>query len=337
MPGVLVTEKDLHPAAVAVLSDAGFDPVYMSGEITEERLIRELRETAPFALLQRGNPPVTRRVLEAGQPELRMISRHGVGINTLDLAAATELGLPVATAGDAGAPSVAEHVMALILSAWRDVLWLDSRLKLGRWDHTSYLGRELRGHTLGLVGFGRIAARVAALAQAFGMRVIATSRTPARIDPDLAADVGSLDALLDQSDIVSLHVPLNAQTAGIIGDAELGRMKKTALLVNVGRGGLVDEEALARRLHAGDLAGAAVDVLMNEPPQPGDPLLAAPNVIATPHIAAFTAGSMERTATTAARNIVRFHETGTVEPALLANPEVMAGSRNADRRGAGGA
>lgn len=325
MARILVTAPDLHPSAVELIIEAGMSLDYMPGEQTEDALVEALGRAPAFALLQRGNPPVTRRVMKAGLPALRMISRHGVGINTLDLPAATEFGLPVATVGDAGASAVAEHTMALMLAAWRDVVRLDARLKAGHWDHGTYMGREIEHRTLGLVGFGRIAGRVAALAKAFGMRVIATSRTPSRIDPDLAEDVGSLDALLAEADIVSLHLPLTDATRNLIGRDQLDRMKKGALLLNLARGGLVDEVALAERLHQGALRGAAVDVLANEPPGPSEPLLAAPNVVATPHIAAFTEGSVERTATTAARNIIGFRDRGCIEPALLANPETGYG------------
>jgi D-3-phosphoglycerate dehydrogenase len=236
-------------------------------------------------------------------PDLRVIAKHGAGVDSVDLAAATSRGIEVMIAGDANAPAVAEHTIGLILALGKDIATLGARTAAGHWDRDTYAGREIAGRVLGLVGFGRIARRVAVTAAALGMKVIALPHHPGTVDPALAQEAASLGALLAQADIVSLHVPLTPATTGMIDAAALAAMKPGALLINTARGALVDEAALLAALASGHLGGAGLDTLAQEPPQPGHPLLSAPRVIVTPHIAASTGASLTRMGVVAARNI----------------------------------
>ena len=298
---VLVTGAELTSAAVEKLSAIGATLSMMPGKITEQRLLEELARQPVQAILMRGNPPITRAVLDAA-PALRVIAKHGVGVDSVDVAAATEKKILVMVAGDANAPAVAEMTIAFMLALGRDLEKLSGRVKSGQWDRGSYHGSELRGRTLGLVGFGRIGKRVAELARSLGMRIVVFTRS--RPDPALAEVAPSLESLLSQSDVVSLHCPLTAETRGMVSRQAFALMKPGALFINTARGALVDEAALAEALANGQLAGAALDTLAEEPPLPGNPLLTAPNILVTPHISGQTIAAVTRMGVAAAENIV---------------------------------
>lgn len=220
----------------------------------------------------------------------KVIARYGIGVDNVDLAAATRAKILVTNVPDYCVDEVSDHGLALFLALARRVVAADQAVKGGAWDVVAHKGiRRLRGQTLGLVGFGKIARALAAKAQALGMQVLAVdpfvdAETMARVHVR-AAD---MDTLLAESDAVSVHVPLSPETRGIIGEHALARMKPTAFLINTSRGGLVDERALAAALTAGRLAGAALDVVEKEPPPPDHPLRNAPNVILTPHLAFYS-------------------------------------------------
>jgi D-3-phosphoglycerate dehydrogenase len=320
---VLVTGAELVSTAVDKLSSIGATLTMMPGKVTEERLIEELAKQPVQAILMRGNPPVSQAVLDAA-PELRVIAKHGAGVDSVDLAAATAHGVLVMIAGDANAPAVAELTLGCILALGRDLGSLSARVKSGQWDRGSYHGTELRGRTLGLIGFGRIGRRVAELARCFGMRVIALTRSAESIAPALAERAMSLDALLASCDIVSLHCPLTAETRGMMDRRAFAMMKPGALFINTARGALVDEAALSEALISGRLAGAALDTLAEEPPAPGSPLLSAPNLIITPHIAGQTGAAVERMGIAAAENIVAVLTGGAVDRANVVNYSLLS-------------
>jgi D-3-phosphoglycerate dehydrogenase len=225
------------------------------------------------------------------------------------------------------------------LALGRELESLSARVKSGRWDRGNFQGRELRGRTLGLIGFGRIGRRVAELARCFGMHVVALTSTPTHattarvgdpgrspesVNPALAETAVSLDALLASCDIVSLHCPLTAETRGMMDRRTFAMMKPGALFINTARGALVDEAALADALSSGRLAGAALDTLAEEPPAPGSPLLSAPNLIITPHIAGQTSAAVERMGIAAAENIVAVLTGGTVDRANVVNYSLLS-------------
>jgi glyoxylate reductase len=243
--------------------------------------------------------------LLAAAPRLRAISSYSVGLDHVDLAAATARGIPVGHTPGVLTETTAELALALLLAAARRIPEADRCVREGRWagswDPSGLLGRDLQGATLGVIGLGPIGRAVAARARALGMRVLGWSRSGRRV-PGVAR--ASLDELLAGSDFVSIHVALAPETRRLLGAAELARMRPGAILVNTARGGIVDEEALARALHQGRLGGAALDVTEREPLPATSPLLAAPNLILTPHIGSASVATRARMAELAVENLL---------------------------------
>jgi D-3-phosphoglycerate dehydrogenase len=320
-PVILITHKQLSDDAKKVMADAGARAVYLSPPITEDMLIETITREGVAGCLMRLSPPFTRRVLEA-TPTLKIIAKHGAGIDSVDLDAATERGIPVVNAGGANADPVAEYTISVMLSLARDIPRLDRELRGGKWEKGTYMGREFRGRKVGLIGFGQIGRRVATMASALGAQVIVYSRTR----KDAIAGVQwetDLDTLLRTVDILSLHCPLTEETRGLIGKRELALMKPEAILVNTARGPVVDEDALTEALTTGKLAAAGLDVFREEPTSPDNPLLELPNVIVTPHVSAMTQEAMTRMGTSAAQQILDFVKSGKLEPENVANRAVL--------------
>jgi D-3-phosphoglycerate dehydrogenase len=248
--------------------------------------------------------PVTGRVIErAGK--CRIIARYGIGVNNVDVPTASARGIIVTNVPDYCLEEVSDHALALLLDSARRVTFLDRRVRSGRWEAKDAVPAfRLRGRTLGLVGFGRIPRLLAEKTRAFGLRVLA-------FDPYV--DAGSmerqgvtkveLDRLLAESDYVSVHAPLTAETTGLINETTLRAMKPTAFLVNTSRGPVVDDAALARALREQWIAGAALDVLSTEPPGRDHPLLSFDNVILTPHAAFYSEESLRELQTKAAEEV----------------------------------
>jgi D-3-phosphoglycerate dehydrogenase len=250
---------------------------------------------------------------------LELVMKHGVGVDNIDIEAATELGIAVANAPGTNTEAVADLAVALMLVLVRGICKAGSSTKNGRWDR--FIGHEIGELTIGVVGTGRIGSRVIEKLQGFGPKIVAFDVvTNERLMKQLHIKYVSLDELLALSDIVTLHAPLMDQTRMMIGERELKLMKKDAYLVNVARGELVDEAALYRQLAGGALAGAALDVFASEPPQ-DSPLLTLDNVLATPHIAAYTFESMDRMDRTCAEIIVEVAAGRTHKNVL--NPEAL--------------
>lgn len=253
-------------------------------------------------------------------PRLKLISRHGVGLDNVPLGLCAERGVRVAHVGDVNATAVAEHTMALLLAVTRQLLPHDRAVREGRYGvKDQLLTRELAGKTLLILGVGRIGGEVARLAAAFRMRVLG-------FDPKLSADalraagcepVSDWRAALPDVDVVSLHLPLLPDTRNILGEAELALMKASAVVVNCSRGGLVDEGALDRRLRAGALFGAGLDVTAVEPPPADHPLLANDRVVLHPHAAALTLECAMRMAARSAQNILDYFD-GRLDPKYIA-------------------
>jgi D-3-phosphoglycerate dehydrogenase / 2-oxoglutarate reductase len=256
-------------------------------------------------------------------PKLKVIVRTGIGLDPIDLEAATVHGVCVANVPDYCVPEVSDHALALILACGRKLFPLDRAVHEGTWDsiHTAKPLVRLEGQTVGIVGFGRIGRRLARLAKGVGFVVVAHDPF---ISPEQIAAAGTepvtMDDLLARSDYVSLNCPLTAQTRHLMGSQQLRRMKPTAHLINTSRGGVVDEQALIEALREQRLAGAALDVLEKEPPASDSPLLAMPNVILTPHAAYYSELSYpelrRRSAQEVARVLAGFY------PRSLANPGV---------------
>ena len=254
-------------------------------------------------------------------PGLAVISRTGIGVDRVDIPSATARGIAVCNAPDAPTISTAEHAIALLLAVAKRLRQSEERLRDGEKDlYARHEGIELNGKRLGLVGFGRIARRVAVIAQGFGMEVQAFDPFVEPDDMVGATPVGTLSELLATSDAVSLHVPLATETKGLIGAAELELLKDGAVLVNTARGGLVDHDALMAALESGHLFGAGLDVTDPEPLPPGHPLLDRHDVVVTPHTASGTMAGKRRLFRTALDQVLQV--LGGIRPPHLVNPEV---------------
>ncbi len=268
---------------------------------------------------------VTRQVIESA-PKCRIVARYGIGVDNIDVQAATERGIVVTNVPSYCQDEVSDHALALLLGLARKVTVYDRATKSGRWDvQAGQPIHRVRGRTLGIVGLGRIGALLAAKAHAFGLRVLAH-------DPYLTAEQArergaekvDFPSLLRESDFISIHAPLGARegTAGLFSDAEFAAMKPTAFLINTARGGIVDDRALERALREGVIAGAGIDVLPSEPPPAGSPLLRLDNLILTPHAAFYSEESLVDLQTLAAREVARAL-TGE-RPLAVINPQVLA-------------
>ncbi len=261
---------------------------------------------------------VTATVME-GASRLRIIARHGVGVDAVDLAVATRRGVVVTTTGSENAAAVAEYAFALLLALVRKVVDADSSMRGGDWSREPLIGMELEGRTLGIVGYGAIGRRVARLAAAFGMRVLAFD--PAIGDArDANIELTTLDDLLQRSDVVTLHTRLTAETTRQIDARALAQMKHGAVLINTARGEVVDESALIEALSSGALGGAALDTYEREPLPADSPLRRLPNVVLSPHVAGQTDAALVRVAISAAQAIL--DEFAGRRPRHVYNPEV---------------
>src|SRR5437867_2115723 len=270
------------------LAEDGLERLRRAGEVTvvsklgESELIRRIPEFD--ALVVRSETRVTAPIIEAGS-KLRVVGRAGVGVDNIDVPAATRRGILVVNAPRGNIIAAAEHTIALLFALARWVPQADASVKRGEWTRQMFLGTEVRGKTLGVIGLGNVGSEVAKRAHGLEMDVVAYDPVVSVEGAELfhGARVGLHD-LLEQADFVTVHVPLVDSNRNLIGPAELARMKPTARLINTARGGIVDEKALLEALRSGRLAAAAADVFETEPPGE-NPLLALPNFIATPHIA----------------------------------------------------
>ncbi len=278
-----------------------------------------MRQEKPHGLLVRMGK-IDREVIEAS-PNLRVIAKHGSGVDTIDVKSAAALKIPVLMAPAANFESVAEHTLGMMLALAKDIPWLDSRMRENHWDKPTYKGVELYKKALGLIGFGRIGRRVRELVAPLQMNVLVYD--PFLRDQGLPSDitrVETLETLLKAADIVSIHTPLTDQTRGLIGRKELQLMKKTAWLINTARGEVVDEKALAAALQAGEIGAAGLDAFSKEPPENIPILAQAGKVVFTPHIAGSTKESLVRMAVTAAENILTVLGGKPLDPDCWANP-----------------
>ncbi len=256
------------------------------------------------ALIVRSRTKVTTDLLDGADGSLKVVGRAGIGVDNVDVAAATDRGILVVNAPTANLISATEHTFALMLALARNVPAAVASIESGEWDRKRFVGRELDGKTIGIVGLGRIGQAVAHRARAFGMRVLAHDPY---LDPAVARrfeiELLELDELIPQADILTLHLPLTDGTRNLIDVDRVAAMKEGALLINCARGGILDEKALLEALESGRLAGAGLDVFAEEPP--GDLALARhPRVVATPHIGAQTREAQERVATQTARMVL---------------------------------
>jgi D-3-phosphoglycerate dehydrogenase len=255
------------------------------------------------ALVVRSATQVDAEVLEAGA-NLKVVARAGIGLDNVDVASATRLGIMVVNAPQSNVISAAEHTVALILAQARNVPRADGALREGRWERSRFQGAELYGKTLGVIGLGRVGTLVAQRMLSFGMRLLAydpyVSRERAA---QLGVELGSLSEVLTAADVVTIHLPKTPDTTGLIGERQLAAMKPGARLVNTARGGIVDEQALAKAVESGHLAGAALDVFAEEPTT-SSPLFELENVVVTPHLGASTSEAQDKAGVTIAEQLL---------------------------------
>jgi D-3-phosphoglycerate dehydrogenase / 2-oxoglutarate reductase len=312
MPHLLVAGK-LHPSGLDLLRSAPVTFDYVE-EISEPSYQEFLPKAD--ALVIRTQPLTSASIAKA--PGLKIVSRHGVGYDAVDVPALNARGVPLCIVGDVNSSGVAEHAMMLILAATHRLIAADRATRSGDWAWRNGLQtREVAGKRLLIVGFGRIGQKLAALAQAFGMEVHAHDPyIPESAWPSGASRAPDLAAALARADAVSLHLP-RADKA-ILGAAELALMKPTCVVVNTARGGLVDEVALANALRVGRLGGAGIEVFNAEPPGKDHPLFGLDQAVLTPHNAALTVECAERMALASVQNVLDFFA-GTLDPALIVN------------------
>ncbi|HEX9123905.1 MAG TPA: phosphoglycerate dehydrogenase [Actinomycetota bacterium] len=295
---VLVTEPLSAPGLDMLRRDFRVD---VRPELASGGLVAEI---APYeALVVRSQTRVTAAVIEAGE-HLKVIARAGIGLDNVDVEAATRRGVMVVNAPQSNIVSAAEHTLALLLAQARSIPLANADLKAGRWERSTYEGVELQGKTLGVVGLGRVGGLVTQRAAAFGMRIIAFDPY---VPKERAKEMGielmpTLEALLVQADFITIHLPRTPDTERLIGRRELALVKEGARIVNTARGGIVDEVALAKALEDGRLAGAALDVFAEEPTTES-PLFAFDQVVVTPHLGAATAEAQDKAGTAVAEMV----------------------------------
>lgn len=287
---------------------------------TEEDVIEKCKDAVG---LINQYAPISRKVMES-LPNLKIVARYGVGVNTIDLPAATDLGIIAANVPDYCMDEVSDHAMALILACARKVVLMNNEVKNGNWDYkVSIPLYRVRGKNLGLLSFGRIAQTLAKKALAFGMNLLVFDPyVPESVAKEFGAKLVSLEELLKEADFVSVHSPLTPETEHMISNKEFSMMKKTAFIVNTGRGPVIDEEALKKALEEGLIAGAGLDVIEVEPPSADNPLLKMNNVVLNPHVAWYSVEAEEELRTKAARNVAEVLQG--YFPKYLVNKDVKA-------------
>lgn len=321
---ILVTGPELDPKAAEYARRHGFElvyaPPYADGAVLADLLVRS---RAVALLVRMGR-------IDAGligaSPRLRVISRHGAGVDNVDLEAAAAHGIPVLVAAGANAVSVAEHTIALLLAVVKRLLPLDRGMRDGLWEKPRFLGRELAGMQLGLVGFGAIARATARMARGLDLQIAAYDPF---VPEAVFRDAGvvrheSLAALLRASEILSLHCPLTPETRGLLNAETIALLPRGAVIVNTARGGLIDEPALLDAIRSGHLAGAGLDTFAVEPPPKDHPFFAEPAILLTPHVAGVTREASARVGLEAVQGIVDFLAGRPLPPERVANRSLLA-------------
>lgn len=284
-----------------LLAEKGFEIIRERGPLTESQMLELVGDFDAFLC---GDDAITRAVLEKSLPRLKVVAKYGIGLDRVDVAAATELKIPVTFCPGVNHTTVAEHTFGLLLSIYRQIVEQANSVRSGNWKRLT--GHELMGKTIGIAGLGRIGKEVATRARAFGMTVLGYDLywDEAFASQHNIERVRDIDTLLTRSDILSLHMNLTPETKGFINAERIKLCKKNLVLLNCARGELVDSAALALALHEKRIAGYGADVLDEEPPSPTHPLLNCPGTVITPHIGSRTHESVIRQATMATQNMI---------------------------------
>jgi D-3-phosphoglycerate dehydrogenase len=319
---VLLTGPELAPEAMRLAAAQGVRIIATTPYLPEPELLAIIAAEQPDAIIVRQGQ-LTRAMIEAAH-SLKIIAKHGVGYNTIDIQAAAERGIPVTIAAGANAQSVAEHAFALMFSVARQTARLDARLRAGHWDKSSANGIELFGKTLGLIGLGAIGSILMDLVAPLQMRVRVYD--PYLRELPLRAHVEreeNLDKLLADSDVISLHCPLTDSNHHLIGAAQLARMRPGSLLINTARGELVDTQALVEALKQGQIAGAGLDTFSPEPPPADSALWGLPTLVATPHVGANTSEARDRVGLVALQQILAVWNGAQLDPRCVINRHLL--------------
>jgi len=296
---VLVPDN-VHPSALDILNAAEGLQITAPGQMKRDELLAALPNAE--ALIIRSASKIDAEALAAAG-KLKMIARAGVGVDNVDIPDATKRGIVIMNTPDGNTVSTAEMAFGLMLSLVRQIPQAHATLLAGKWDRKSFSGVELRGKTLGIVGFGRIGRAIAKRALAFDMTVIAFD--PYITAPgELPVELVDLDTLYKRADFITLHAVLTDETRGMINKTNIAKMKPGVRIINAARGALINEADLADALKSGQVGGAALDVYTNEPPEAGNPLIGLPNVVHTPHLAASTEDAQIVVAVDAAKLVV---------------------------------
>ncbi len=319
MTYTVLVPDNVHPSALDVLNAAEGLKIVAPGQMNRAELLAALPDAD--ALIIRSASKIDAEALAAAS-KLKMIARAGVGVDNVDIPVATERGIVIMNTPDGNTISTAEMTFGLMLALARQIPQAHATMLAGKWDRKSFSGVELRGKTLGVVGFGRIGRAVAKRALAFEMTVIAFDPyIPADVAADLGVELVDLEAIYARSDFISLHTVLTDETRDMINRDTIAKMKAGVRIVDAARGALINEPDLAEALKSGKVAGAALDVYPTEPPPADDPLIGLPNVVHTPHLAASTEDAQIVVAVDAAKLIVEALATGkynnVVNPAAL--------------------
>ncbi|CAJ2656532.1 D-3-phosphoglycerate dehydrogenase 2, chloroplastic-like [Trifolium pratense] len=322
-PTILVSEK-LGEAGLQVLRQLG--NVVCAYDLSPEDLCKKI--SSCDALIVRSGTKVTRQVFEAGQGKLKVVGRAGVGIDNVDLQAATEFGCLVVNAPTANTIAAAEHGIALLAAMARNVSQADASLKAGKWLRNKYVGVSMVGKTLAVMGFGKVGSEVARRAKGLGMNVVAHDPyAPADRARAVGVELVSFDQAITTADFISLHMPLTPTTNKVFNENTFAKMKKGVRIINVARGGVIDEDALVKALDSGIVAQAALDVFTEEPPAKDSKLVQHENVIATPHLGASTKEAQEGVAIEIAEAVVgalNGELSATAVNAPMVAPEVLS-------------
>jgi len=316
---VLITGPSIADEAMATLRENNFDVILVPPYTDSDEIASIAGKEGVDAILVRMGD-INDTVIEAS-PNLKIIAKHGVGVNNIDIKAATRISVPVSITPGANSRSVAEHTLAMILTLTKRMVSLDKNLRHGKWEKASFKGIELTGKCLGIIGYGSIGRELVKLVEPFKMTVYAYD--PALQKADFPELIESTELLYQEADIISLHCPLTDATRGMIGKAQLESMKPTAYIINAARGGLIKEDNLIWALENGVIAGAGLDSFEVEPP-PDDTLLwKAPNLLVSPHVGAATYESMRNMGMQAVSNILSVLDNGTIDHTCVINREVL--------------
>jgi D-3-phosphoglycerate dehydrogenase len=314
---VVALGSQIAEEGVALLRDAGATLVATAAFPPKDEMVAIMARHRPDAVTVRLVPRLDEDVMRAS-PALKVIAKHGVGCDDIDVAAARRLAIPVMVATGCNAQSVAEHALATTLALVKDLARQDAYMRAGKFDKALYHGRELRGMRLGLVGLGQIGRSFARMAAAIGMEIEAYDpfAPDSAFEPPITR-VRELDSLLSRADVVSLHCPLTDATRGLLGRREIGLIRRGAYLINTARGEVIDEAALADALASGAIAGAGIDSFTEEPPKPDHPFLKLPNTIVTPHVAGVTDDAKREVSLQTARNVLAVLSGAAPDPRYL--------------------